>query len=71
MTLHFINELRISQLEEERNALKQNFKAWKKLHSNSEITPDIARTFKAYQTLINRCNTAIRNLKNGRYYNDK
>jgi len=71
MTLHFINELRISQLKEERNTLKANFKAWKKLHENSEITPDIANTFKAYQKLINRCNVAIRNLKNSRYYNDK
>ena len=70
MTLHFINELRITQLENERDTLKQNFKAWKKLHSNSQITPDIANTFKAYQKLINRCNTAIRNLKNGRYYSD-
>ncbi len=70
MTLHFMNELRISQLESERNALKENFRAWKKLHSNSEITSDIANTFKAYQKLINNCNKAIRNLKDGRLYKD-
>ena len=70
MTLHFMNELRISQLENERDLAKQNFKAWKKLHSNSEITPDIANTCKAYQKLINNCNKAIRNLKDGRYFND-
>jgi len=70
MTLHFMNELRISQLESERDTIKQNFKAWKKLHSNSEITADIYNTFKAYEKLINNCNTAIRNLKDGRYFND-
>ena len=69
MTMHFINELRISQLESERNNLKENFRVWKDLHKNSEITPDIAKTFKAYEKLINRCNKAIRNLKDGRYYN--
>ena len=70
MTLHFMNELRISQLESERNALKENFKAWKDLHKNSEITSDIANTFKAYEKLINNCNRAIRNLKDNRLYND-
>jgi len=70
MTLHFMNELRISQLESERNALKENFRAWKKLHATSEITSDIANTFKAYEKLINNCNKAIRNLKDGRLYND-
>jgi len=70
MSNHFMNELRIRQLETERNSLKDNFRAWKKLHENSEITPDIARTFKAYERLINRCNTAIRNLKDGRFFSE-
>jgi len=70
MTMHFINELRISQLENERDTIKQNFKAWKKLHDTSEITADIYNTFKAYEKLINNCNNAIRNLKANRLYND-
>lgn len=70
MTMHFINELRISQLKSERNNLKENFRVWKDLHKNSEITSDIAKTLKAYEKLINNCNKAIRNLKANRFYND-
>ena len=68
--MHFINELSISQLESERNNLKANFRTWKDLHKNSEITSDIGKTFKAYEKLINNCNNAIRNLKSNRLYKD-
>lgn len=61
--MDIIKQIKLHQLRKERQAIRDNRKAWIDKHKHSTLDSDLARVFKAYENAINQLNQAIRNVK--------
>tara|TARA_R110001592_G_scaffold104212_1_gene293308 strand:- start:511 stop:702 length:192 start_codon:yes stop_codon:yes gene_type:complete len=61
--MDIIKEIKLKQLRKERQAIRDNRKAWIEKHKHSTLDSELARVFKAYENAINQLSQAIRNVK--------
>jgi len=61
--MDIIKSIKLHQLRKERQAIRDNRKAWIEKHKHSTLDSDLARVFKAYENSINQLSQAIRNVK--------
>ena len=61
--MDIMKSIKIRLLQKERQAIRDNRKAWIDKHKHQIVDEELARIFKAYESSINHLSLAIRKLK--------